>query len=60
MVTQVRCADLMPGCSCTFAIEGKNADELIANAARHAEERHGMATIPPEIARKLRAVVTGA
>ena len=59
MTKQPRCADLMPGCSCTFVMEGNDADEIIANAALHAKNEHGMATIPSGMIAKLRAALGG-
>ena len=57
MPQQVRCADLMPGCSCSFVMEGEDADEILAKAAQHAKQDHGMARIPPEITVRIRAAV---
>jgi len=57
MTRQLRCADLMPGCTCTFVAEGHDTDAIVANMTQHARKDHGMATIPPEIAAKLRAAV---
>ena len=57
MPKQLRCADLMPGCTCTFVAEGKDADELLAKAAQHAKADHGMTRIPPEVEAKVRAAM---
>jgi predicted small metal-binding protein len=57
MAKQLRCSDLMPGCTCTFVAEGNDAEEILAKAARHAKEDHGIPKIPPEIERKARAVI---
>jgi predicted small metal-binding protein len=57
MPKQLRCSDLMPGCTCTFVAEGDDAEELMAKAAQHARADHGIAKIPPEIERKARAVI---
>ena len=57
MTTQLRCSDLMPGCTCTFVLEGRDGDELVANAVRHAKNDHGIVAIPPELTAKLRAAI---
>lgn len=57
MAKQLRCADLMPGCNCNFVAEGKDAEEIMAKAAQHAKNDHGMATIPQEVAAKVRAAI---
>jgi predicted small metal-binding protein len=55
MAKQLKCGDLMPGCS--FVAEGKDVNEVMAKAATHAKQAHGMATIPPEVAKKAQAVI---
>lgn len=60
MPTQLRCADLMPGCTCTFTAEGKDADELLAKVTQHAKNDHGMPAIPREMAAKVRAAIGNA
>ena len=52
-----RCGDLMPGCNCTAVIEGKDDAELMAKAAEHAKTAHGIMTIPPEVAAKVREAI---
>ncbi|MBI2188498.1 MAG: DUF1059 domain-containing protein [Acidobacteria bacterium] len=56
MATQIRCAELMPGCRCTFVLIGENVDELIAVATGHAVSDHGMPAIPPAMIAKLRGL----
>lgn len=52
---QLRCGDLMPGC--TFVAEGKDVNEVMAKAADHARKDHGMTTIPPDVAKKAQAAI---
>jgi predicted small metal-binding protein len=51
----LRCGDLMPGCSAV--IEGKDEAEVMAKGAEHAKTAHQMASIPPEIAAKVKAAI---
>jgi len=54
-VKQLKCADLMPGCS--FVAEGKDVSEVMAKASQHAKQAHGMTTIPPDVAKKAQAAI---
>jgi predicted small metal-binding protein len=51
----LRCGDLMPGC--TAVIDGKDVAEVMAKATEHARKAHGMTTIRPEVAAKVRAAI---
>src|SRR2546425_2561376 len=55
LVKQLKCADLMPGCS--FVAEGKDVSEVMAKASQHAKQAHGMTTIPPDVAKKAQAAI---
>ena len=57
MPKPVRCADLMPGCTCPFAVEGSDVDELLATLAEHARNDHGMPGIPPEMVAEIRTAI---
>ena len=57
MPKPVRCADLMPGCTCPFAVEGTDVDELLAKLAEHARHDHGMPGIPPAMVAKIRTAL---
>jgi predicted small metal-binding protein len=57
MAKVLRCGDLMPGCTCTAVVEGKDEAEVMAKAAEHAKTAHGMPAIPPEAVAKVRAVI---
>ena len=37
--------------------EGKDVGEVMAKAAQHAKQAHGMATIPPDVAKKAQAAI---
>jgi len=52
----LRCGDLMPGCQAVM--EGKDVAEVMAKGAEHAKREHGMATIPPDLAKKVQAAIT--
>ena len=55
MAKVLRCGDLMSGCKAV--IEGKDVTEVMAKGAEHARKEHGMATIPPDLAKKVQAAI---
>jgi predicted small metal-binding protein len=55
MPKELRCGDLMPGCS--TVVEGKDEAEVMAKATEHAKKEHGLSTIPPEVAAKAKAAI---
>ena len=55
MAKVLRCGDLMPGCKAV--IEGKDVPEVMTKGAEHAKKEHGMATIPPDLAKKVQAAI---
>jgi predicted small metal-binding protein len=55
MAKVLRCGDLMPGCKAV--IGGKDAAEVMAKGAEYAKKAHGMATIPPDLAKKVQAAI---
>jgi predicted small metal-binding protein len=55
MAKVLRCGDLMPGCS--FVAEGKDVAEVMAKGAEHAKKDHGIATIPADMAAKVKAAI---
>lgn len=57
MAKELRCCDLMPGCTCTAVVEGKDEAEVMAKAAEHAKTAHGMPTIPQGAVAKVRAAI---
>jgi predicted small metal-binding protein len=52
---ELRCGDVNPGCE--TRVEGKDEAEVMAKAAEHARRDHGMAQIPPEVARRAQAAI---
>lgn len=55
MAKVLRCGDLMPGCKAV--IEGKDVAEVMSKGAEHAKKDHGMAMIPPDMAKKVAAAI---
>jgi predicted small metal-binding protein len=55
MAKVLRCGDLMPGCQAV--IEGQDVNEVMAKGAEHARKDHGMAAIPPDLAKKVQAAI---
>ena len=52
---ELRCSDVNPGCD--HKIEGKDEAEVMTKAAEHARRDHGIAQIPPDVARKAQAAI---
>ena len=55
MAKVLRCGDLMPGCNAV--IEGKDEAEVMAKGAEHAKTAHGIASIPPDMVKKIQAAI---
>jgi predicted small metal-binding protein len=55
MAKQLHCGDLMPGCH--TVIEGQDEADILAKAAAHAREHHGVANVPPEVVEKVKAAI---
>lgn len=55
MEKELRCGDLMPGCSAV--IDGKDEAEVLRKAAEHAKTAHGMKEIPPDVAQKVQGAI---
>ena len=55
MAKVLKCSDLVPGCNAV--IEGKDESEVMANGSEHAKTAHNMATIPPDMAAKVKAAI---
>ena len=49
------CGDVVSGGKAV--IEGKDVAEVMAKGAEHAKKDHGMATIPPDLAKKVQAAI---
>jgi predicted small metal-binding protein len=55
MPKELRCGDLMPGCSAV--VQGKDEAEVMAKATEHAKKEHGLSAIPPDVAAKAKAAI---
>jgi len=51
----LKCGDVMPGCA--VVLEGRDDAEVLRKAAEHAKSAQGMATVPPDVANKVRAAI---
>jgi predicted small metal-binding protein len=45
------------GLDCDFVGRGENDDQVMAKVAEHARKDHGMQTIPPDVAAKVKAAI---
>ena len=53
-----KCADVDPKMrGGSFVAEGRDKAEVMKKAADHAKSAHGMAVIPPDVERKVRAAI---
>ncbi len=55
MPKEMRCADLMPGC--TFVATGATDDEVMRKAAQHAKDKHNIKQMTPDLAQKVKAAI---
>jgi predicted small metal-binding protein len=55
MTKILKCGDLMPGCD--EAIEGRDTDEVLEKAERHARKEHNMTLIPPNVVSRMEAAI---
>jgi predicted small metal-binding protein len=51
----LKCRDI--GVACDWEGRGATVEEVMAKATEHAKKEHGMATIPPDMAAKVKAAV---
>lgn len=51
MAKQLKCGDLMPGCS--FSVTAETVEEVLQAAAMHAREVHGL-EVTPELAEQVK------
>jgi len=58
VVRELRCADLMPGCS--FVAQGKDDSEVMKKTAEHAKSVHKMVAISMGTEKKARAAIRDA
>jgi len=50
------CANVVPGCE--GVVSGATDDEVLAAAAQHAAEAHGMTEVPDEVVAAIRSGIT--
>ena len=55
---QFACGTVVDGCD--GVVTGETDDEVLAAAARHAADAHGMSEVPDEVVEKIRAGITTA
>ncbi|NNF56336.1 MAG: DUF1059 domain-containing protein [Acidimicrobiales bacterium] len=55
---QFQCATVVDGCD--GVVTGATEDEVLAAAAAHAADAHGMNEVPPEVVAAIRAGITDA
>lgn len=53
---QFACATVVDGCD--GVVTGETEDEVLAAAAAHAAEAHGMTTVPDDVVSAIRAGIT--
>lgn len=58
MARELRCADLVPGCS--FVAQGRDDSEVMKRVAEHAKSAHRMAAISMEVEKQARAAIRDA
>ncbi|HSC70355.1 MAG TPA: DUF1059 domain-containing protein [Candidatus Methylomirabilis sp.] len=51
----LRCGDLMPGCQ--HVIRATTEEEVLKQAATHAQEAHGIKEITPALATKVKGAI---
>jgi predicted small metal-binding protein len=52
---EVSCGDFVPGCDARFSAESE--EEVMAQAAEHARDAHGMTEMSHELAEQVRAKI---
>ena len=45
------------GMDCDFVARGNSEEEILAQAAAHAQKDHGFTSIPPEVIEKVKAAI---
>ena len=45
------------GMDCDFVARGSSEEEIMAKAAQHAKQDHGLESIPPEVVEKVKAAI---
>lgn len=55
MTYELACGDVVPGCATKFTADTE--DEIMADAALHASEAHGMSEITPDVLEAVRSAI---
>jgi len=55
MEKTLACGDVVAGCNAVLT--GKDDNEVMQKAAAHAKQAHNMASIPPDVAARVRAAI---
>ncbi|HKW41602.1 MAG TPA: DUF1059 domain-containing protein [Gemmatimonadales bacterium] len=55
MVKELRCGDVMPGCD--FVARGATEEEVLKRAAQHAQEKHNVKQLTPDLVVKVKAAI---
>lgn len=55
MAKVLRCREV--GVDCDFEAKGESVEEIMAQAAKHAKEDHGMEDIPQELVDKVKEAI---
>jgi predicted small metal-binding protein len=50
-----KCSNIVP--ECEWSYDAESEEEILASAAVHAREAHGMDEVPPEIVDRIRATI---
>lgn len=55
MAKEIRCADV--GMDCDFIARAATTEEVLERVVTHAEEKHGITEITPDMHKKVRSVI---
>lgn len=55
MAKELRCGDVMPGC--TFVASGETEEEVLKKTAQHAKDKHNVRQLTPDLVVKVRAAI---
>lgn len=51
----LKCGDVVPGCP--YVVRGDNEQEVLMQAAEHAQKDHGMKSIPDDVLAKVKSAI---
>jgi predicted small metal-binding protein len=55
MAKELRCGDVMPGC--TFVASGATEEEVLKKAAQHAKDKHNVKELTADLVGKVKAAI---